>query len=60
MTLNIVMQYYADLSFNANFRQSFHRFWRCALFCSPEHRHSYNDKLQVFYKSGYDKGFLTR
>ena len=26
MTLNIVMQYYADLSFNANFRQSFRRF----------------------------------
>ena len=28
MTLNIVMQYYADLSFNANFRESFRRFWR--------------------------------
>ena len=30
MTLNIVMvmQYYADLSFNANFRQSFRRYWR--------------------------------
>ena len=28
MTLNIVVQYYADLSFNANFRQSFRRFWR--------------------------------
>ena len=28
MTLNIVMQYYADLSFNANFRQSFRGFWR--------------------------------
>ena len=28
MTLNIVVQYYADLSFNANFRQGFRRFWR--------------------------------
>ena len=28
MALNIVMQYYADLSFNANFRESFRGFWR--------------------------------
>ena len=28
MALNIVVQYYADLSLNANFRQSFRRFWR--------------------------------
>ena len=32
MTLNIVVQYYADLSFNANFRQSFRRFWMVGYF----------------------------
>ena len=47
MTLNIVMQYYADLSFNANFRQSFRRFWMVGYFIATTKSIAYRDFSEI-------------